>query len=303
MPADARSAAALSPSAHSLAGARPSARRVLLATRVIHPFPTALNVGATLGLAVIAFDSLPPWATLARLGAAMLCVQAAIGAANDYCDRDLDAITKPWKPIVRGAIEPRTALVLAAGFAVAAGTLAATFGLESLLVGAVGLAAGLAYDVRLKRSVLSALPFMVALPLLPIWVWLSLDRWQPELLWLLPFAPLAGLAVHLSNTLPDLEADARAGVRGLAHVLGAQRSIALAWGSFALALVLSFALGPALRYDWQAFLVGALPAAGLFAAALASYLVRPGLPALQLGFGLISLATAALAAGWLAAVG
>jgi hypothetical protein len=32
-------------------------------------------------------------------------------------------------------------------------------------------------------------------------------------------------------------------------------------------------------------------------------LIRPGLAALQAGFGLISMATAALAAGWLAAVG
>jgi 4-hydroxybenzoate polyprenyltransferase len=283
--------------------ARSASRRWFLAARVIHPFPTALNVAATVGLACIAYDGLPPASTLLRLGAAMFCVQAAIGAANDYCDRDLDAVTKPWKPIVRGVVEPGTALALAAAFAIAAGALVVTFGPASVLTGAGGLSAGLAYDARLKRTLLSALPFMVALPLLPIWVWLSLDRWQAELWWLLPFAPLAGLAVHLSNTLPDLEADARAGVRGLAHVLGTRRSIALAWGSFGMALALAFVLGWPLGYHWAAFLLGALPALALFLAAMGASLIRPGLAALQAGFGLISMATAALAAGWLAAIG
>ena len=276
--------------------------RALRAARVIHPFPVALNVAATVVLACIANDGAPSAPVLARLAAAMFCAQAAIGAANDVCDRDLDALTKPYKPIVRGLIEPATALVLAAAFALAAGAITATFGPLSFAAGAAGLAAGLAYDVRLKRSVLSPLPYMVALPALPIWVWLSLDRFTGELWWLLPFAPLAALAVHLSNTLPDLEADTRAGVRGLAHTIGLVPSLALAWGSFAAAIALAVALGAYLDYDWPRFLLGTGVAATLLAAAVGAYVVRPGPASLQLGFGLIGIATAALAAGWLAAI-
>ena len=276
--------------------------RTLLAARVIHPFPVALNVAATVALATIANDGLPALDVLVRLGAAMFFVQAAIGASNDYCDRDLDAVTKPYKPIVRGVIEPRTALALAALCAAAAGIAASTFGPASMAVGAVGLAAGLAYNARLKRSLASALPFMVALPALPVWVWVSLDAFTTELWWLVPFAPLAGLAVHLSNTLPDIESDRRAGVRGLAHTLGEERSLALAWGGFALALVLAGALGFVLEYEWRAFAYGAGVASLLFAAAVVAYRVRPGQAALQAGFGLISMATASLAAGWLSAV-
>ena len=276
--------------------------RPLRAARVIHPFPTALNVVATVALAVIAEDGLPSASVLARLAIAMFCAQAAIGAANDYCDRDLDARTKPFKPIVQGLLEPRTALLLAGAFSIAAGALAATFGLRSMLVGAVGLAAGLAYDAKLKRTIFSALPFMIALPALPFWVWLSLDRFSTSLWWLLPFAPLAGLAVHVSNTLPDLDADARAGVRGLGHALGLRGSVALAWGSFAAALVLATVLGLFLDYLWSAFLIGGGAAAALFACAVAAQLRHPGEASLQLGFGLIGAATACLAAGWLAAV-
>jgi len=281
----------------------PHLGRVLAAARVIHPFPTFLNVGAMLALAIIARDGWPSASELLRLGAAMFCAQAAIGAANDYYDRDLDAQTKRWKPIVRGLIEPRTALALAALLALAGALLAATFGPLAVVAGGAGIGAGLAYDVRLKRSVLSALPFMVALPALPIWVWVSLGEFMSELWWLLPFAPLAGLAVHLSNTLPDIESDTRAGVRGLPHALGVRRSLALAWGSFAAAIAFAFLLGLPLDYDWRFFLLGAVPATALLLASIAAYALRPGQAALQLGFGLIGIATACLAGGWLAAVG
>ncbi len=277
-------------------------RRLLAAARVIHPFPTMLNVVATAVLAVIANGAVPSASVLVRLATAMFCAQAAIGAANDYCDRDLDALTKPNKPIVRRLIDPAAALALAGMFAIAAGALAATFGPLSIAAGAAGLAAGLAYDVRLKRSVLSPLPFMVALPALPIWVWLSLHRFDAVLWWLVAFSPLAALAVHLSNTLPDLESDARAGVRGLAHTIGLVPSLVVAWGSFAAAIALAFALGAYLDYDWPLFLLGAVPSTALLATAIAAYVQQPNASRLQIGFGLIGIATACLAAGWLAAV-
>ncbi len=272
---------------------------MLRAARVIHPFPTGLNVAATAALAVIAVEGVPAAADLARLTIAMFCVQAAIGASNDYWDRDLDAITKPYKPIVRGLIEPKVALLLAAVLAIVAGALTATFGPLSFAVGACGLLAGLAYNVRLKRSVLSALPFMVALPALPFWVWVSLDRFSSELWWLVAFGPLIGLSVHLSNTAPDLEQDRQAGVRGLAHILGIERTLAIAWGSFAAALILAVALGLRLDYDWPLFLVGAGVAAVLLVAAIGAYAWRRSQDALQLGFGLIGIATAVLAGAWL----
>ena len=59
---------------------RPDVRRMLLSARIIHPFPLALNVAATAGLALIASDGLPSTSMLLRLTGAMFCVQAAIGA-------------------------------------------------------------------------------------------------------------------------------------------------------------------------------------------------------------------------------
>ena len=142
----------------------------------------------------------------------MLCAQSAIGVTNDYCDRDLDAASKPWKPIVAGVVRPRDALILAGLLIVAAAALAATLGLGSFGLAMLGMGCGLAYDVRLKRTIWSALPFMVAIPVLPAWVWLTLGAWEAVLWWLLPLGALIGLALHLANTLPDIDADAAYGI-------------------------------------------------------------------------------------------
>ena len=60
------------------------------------------------------------------------------------------------------------------------------------------------------------------------------------------------LGIHLADTLPDLELDAVAGVRGLAHRLGRRRALALCWLSFGATLALAWVLA------WRAGVAGAL---------------------------------------------
>ncbi len=187
---------------------------VVRAARVVHPFPTLLNVVATAGLACVAARGAPDAPTLARMLVVMLCAQCAIGVTNDYFDRDLDAATKPWKPVAAGLVSARAAVALALAFIAAAVALAATLGAGGFALAMAGMACGLAYDVRLKRTFLSAVPYMIAIPVLPLWVWLTLGSWQPVLWWLLPLGALIGLALHLANTLPDLASDAAHGVVG-----------------------------------------------------------------------------------------
>jgi 4-hydroxybenzoate polyprenyltransferase len=136
---------------------------------------------------------------------------------------------------------------------------------------------------------------------LPLWVWVALGEWQRVLWWLLPLGALLGLALHLANTLPDLDDDRAYGVAGLAHRLGAARSLLLAWSSFASALAASAILSLVIDYQLRVY----VPALGLGAGALTIsagvYGVRRDELALQFGFGALSLASAVLAVGWLAA--
>ncbi len=78
----------------------------------------------------------------------------------------------------------------------------------------------------------SWVPYITAVPLLPIWVWTALRGWDARLLWLYPLGALMTVALHLADTLPDIAADTRYGVRGLAHRLGEKRArVAPGWAT------------------------------------------------------------------------
>ncbi len=277
-------------------------RRALRAARIIHPFPTLLNVAATAGLAFVAARGAPDGSVLWRMLLVMLFAQSAIGVTNDYFDRDLDAATKPWKPIVAGLMRPAPAAALAAALIVAALLLAATLAPPALALVLVGLGCGLAYDVRLKRTAWSAVPYMIAIPTLPLWVWVTLGRWQDVLWWLVPLGALIGVALHLQNTLPDIDADASRGVAGMAHRLGAARSMFFAWASFGTALLMTAALVPFVDYDMRAYAPSLAIGGVCFSANIGVYALRRDGAALQFGFGLLAIGSAVIAAGWLAAV-
>ncbi len=172
-------------------------RRMLRASRIVHPFPTLLNVAATAALAFIAARGVPESRQMATMLLFMLCAQSAIGVTNDLFDRDLDARTKPWKPLVAGFVSIRAGVVLAIGLTVASVTVAAMLGPAVCGLAVLGLACGLAYDVRLKRTMFSAVPYMVGIPVLPLWVWTVDGDWQPVMWWLLPLG-----APHRSCVAP-----------------------------------------------------------------------------------------------------
>jgi 4-hydroxybenzoate polyprenyltransferase len=275
---------------------------VLRALRIIHPFPTLLNVAATAGLASVAAGGKPTASVLVPMLLMMLCAQSAIGITNDVFDRDLDAATKPWKPIPAGIVPARAAILGAIVLLAVTVGVAATLGAGSLALAAVGTACGLAYDARLKRTLLSAVPYMIAIPTLPLWVWLTLGEWDAVLLWVLPLGALIGLALHLANTLPDIDGDSVNGVRGLAHALGARGSMFVAWAAFALALAMSLALAVVVSYDVRVYAGAFAAGVACLAAGVIAYAIRRDEAALQFGFGILSIGAAVLAAGWLAAV-
>jgi 4-hydroxybenzoate polyprenyltransferase len=284
------------------ARARRRGHRVLRALRLVHPFPTLLNAVAVVLLALVAACGRPEIGVVVRLAATMLAVQSAVGIVNDCADRDLDAAAKSWKPIPAGVVSVRTAWWLGALAAALALFLGATLGPAAWLLSTAGLGAGLAYDLWLKRTPFSGLTYAVALPLVPLWVWTALGRFTPALLWAWPVGALLGGALHLANALPDLEADAAAGVRGLAQRLGRRRALAGAWGGYLAAVLLATALGLLLGYAPGPLLSGAAAALGLLGAAVAAFARRPGPLGLRLGWSLLAPGAALLAVTWLAAL-
>jgi 4-hydroxybenzoate polyprenyltransferase len=188
---------------------------------VLHPVPSVLTTVAAVAFAAIFGIALAD-PKIGWIIAIMLLVQFSISALNDWADADLDAKAGRHRPIPLRVISPRTALFVA--LACAAGALlssaASGFGLAAFLLVVVGLATGWAYDLGLKRTPLSVLPFAIAFPLLPLWVGIVAGRplglLSPVLL---GGIPLAG-AIHLADAIPDRDADHAAGIHSLAVALG-----------------------------------------------------------------------------------
>lgn len=163
----------------------------------------------------------------------MLAIQLSIGAFNDLNDAEADARSKPGKPIAAGAVGRDEAWLLTVAGVVAGLGLSWPSGPVVTAIALAGAACGYAYDVWLKRTVLSWLPLAIALPLLPAFAWLGASSTPdaplglglpPGVAILVPLAILAGGALAISNALIDLELDRAAGLATVVARLGSERS-------------------------------------------------------------------------------
>ena len=240
-------------------------------------------------------------ARILLLAFSMLCLQLAIGAINDWADAPADATAQPNKPIPAGLV-PRPAAVLVGCLAALAGlSLAAIAGLGALVVAAAGLATGLVYDLRLKGTRWSWVPYAVGIPLLPVFAWVGATGTVPAAFAVLvPVAMLAGAALAVANAVADLERDAGAGVDTVATSLGltaARRVGAALEGAVAVAALISaLALGGS--GAWLA--VGAVGAAIVAGGVALGW--QPGARARQRAWEIQAIGIGLLAAGWVGAL-
>ena len=209
----------------------------------IHPFPTTAEAVAGTLFFLMAADGAIGFNWLILFGSIFL-IHASIGLSNDYCDFALDSQTKPGKPLVRGDIKARTALLVAYITATAGALLSLWFGWKTFIVSLAVLASGVTYNVWAKRTIYSWVPYAVFIPALPVWGFLAAEKFNSLVLLSFPLGVFISLALNLANTLPDLTGDVRNGVKGLAHRLGRSRSVIVIWCAFGGALGL-LALTPA----------------------------------------------------------
>jgi 4-hydroxybenzoate polyprenyltransferase len=124
----------------------------------------------------------------------------------------------------------------------------------------LGVSSGWAYNLVLKRTVWSWVPYALAFGSLPAVVTLALPDPVLPPAWALAAGALLGVGAHLLNALPDLADDERTGVRGLPHLLGAARVRVLA-PLVLLAGSAVIAVGRGLAEGWPALAL-AVPLAG-----------------------------------------
>lgn len=191
-----------------------------------HPGPTLVVTALALALGIAI--GLEPW-RLALLTLAVFAGQLSIGISNDALDAPRDrAVGRTDKPVARGDVSVRTAWVAASAALVAALALSAPLGWRMLSAHALTLGSAWAYNAGLKTTVWSLVPFLVSFGVFPSLATLSEEPPAFAAGWAWIAGAALGAAVHLTNVLPDLADDARTGVRGLPHRLGARASAMLA---------------------------------------------------------------------------
>jgi 4-hydroxybenzoate polyprenyltransferase len=188
---------------------------------LLHPIPSLLTTLAAMGFAGI-FGISPRDRRFWWIAAIMLLVQFSISALNEWADADVDRRAGRQRPIPLGLVSPGAALGVAVVCAVGAFLLCvlSDLGPFALLLVGVGTASGWAYDLWLKATPLSFVPFAIAFPLMPFWIGVLAGRPPTSLLPLfLGGSPLAA-AIHLADAIPDRDRDRRAGLKTLAVALG-----------------------------------------------------------------------------------
>jgi len=220
-----------------------------------HPIPTVAVTAISAGLVALAGLALDRGALVV---ATVFTGQLSIGWSNDYFDAERDrAVHRSNKPIATGALKPRVVGIAAVV------ALLSTIALSAALDWPGGAAAlftvliAWAYNLGLKSTVLSWLPYAIAFGMAPAVVTLSAlpPRWPG--VWILTACALLGVAAHLANVLPDFGDDAATGIRGLPHRIGA-RATALTAAALLLITSAVILVGPAGQPGaWSGGLFGA----------------------------------------------
>ena len=155
----------------------------------------------------------------ALLVAAVLAGQLSIGWSNDLVDVARDRSTgRGDKPLATGGASVGVVRLACCTAVVATVVLSLAVGVAAGLVHLGCVACGWAYNLGLKSTAWSWLPYAAAFGGLTAFV--ALADGSPPPWWWPVGAGLLGVGAHLVNVLPDVEDDLATGVRGLPHRLG-----------------------------------------------------------------------------------
>ncbi len=191
-----------------------------------HPGPVVLFIATVALFALRATWPRPVWSVILLLIAAHAAMQFSISMINDYCDRALDAISKPGKPIIRGLVTPREALTVGIVMMVLMFVLLLPLPPLAAVVSLCYLALGQAYNLGLKSTAWSGIILALMITLIPLYVFAGAGRPLPPTFCFVVVIVglLVGVALNVANSLPDVEGDEIGGARTLTVVLGLKRS-------------------------------------------------------------------------------
>ena len=173
--------------------------------RACHFQPTLAVVAVTTALAVLAGRG--PAGCVA-VAVAVLAGQLSTGWSNDWFDAARDrAVGRTDKPIVAGDVSVGAVRAAACTALVAAVPLSLLSGWRAAVVHLVAIGSAWAYNLGLKATVVSPLPYAVSFGLVPAFVTYGLTPPVAPAAWVTATCVLLGVGAHLANAIPDVESD------------------------------------------------------------------------------------------------
>ena len=197
-----------------------------------HPLPTLAVTSISIVLAWSVGRSV---AGCLLVAAAVFSGQLSIGWSNDAFDGERDkSASRAAKPVVAGLITTRTLWVSSGLALLACVPLSLLNGMLAGFVHLSAVASAWFYNLALKSTIWSWVPYAYSFGALPVFVQLSVPtltgrNTQVEW-WAAVVGALIGVAAHFANVLPDLGYDEVTNVRGLPQRLGKRDSILIIAG-------------------------------------------------------------------------
>ena len=190
--------------------------------RAAHFGPTVIVTTTTFLLALSQYSIIEAL----RVAIAIFAGQLVIGWSNDLIDAPLDiAAQRTKKPIVGKEVnidQLRKSIVFAI-FAALILSLISPLDLIGTLIHFLGLLSATLYNLKLKSTILSPVPYIVSFGALPWAIYLPTGNRPP--LWLFIDFMLISVAFHFFNVLKDFQWDINQGVLGLPQRLGRNVSL------------------------------------------------------------------------------
>ncbi len=194
-----------------------------------YAFLRAAHFGPTIIVTTITFLlSLSQYSPIdaLRVGLAIFAGQLVVGWTNDFIDAPLDiAAQRTKKPIVSKELDPDQLKksVLIALVAALLLSLFSPLGLTGTLIHFLGILSATLYNLKLKPTVLSPLPYIVSFGSLPWAIYLPAGNQPP--LWLFIDFMLIAVAFHFFKVLKDFQWDVNQGILGLPQRIGKNASL------------------------------------------------------------------------------
>ncbi len=162
----------------------------------------------------------------AQVAIAIFTGQLVVGWSNDVIDFQLDrAANRVKKPLVSGEItvDLLKKLIPIALLSATAISFIGPLGLLGTLVHLLGLLSATLYNLKLKSTIFSPLPYIISFGALPWAIFLAAGTTPP--LWLYLALALFTTAFHFLNVVKDLQWDLEQGVLGLPQRMGKNWSV------------------------------------------------------------------------------